>query len=160
MTPDATRRQVEDFVTREARLADENRYEEWLELWDDEASYWVPANEDDIDPQRHVSVIYDDRERLEDRVTRLTKPSAHSQDPPSRMRRTVANFEYPSDGTDEHPEVAANFCIVGTRRGKQFVYAGRVEYGLRRTPEGLRLRSKKVLLVDNDVPLENVSFLL
>ena len=48
------RHKVESFLYREARLMDEHAYDEWLALWTDDALYWVPCNEDDIDPERHV----------------------------------------------------------------------------------------------------------
>jgi 3-phenylpropionate/cinnamic acid dioxygenase small subunit len=41
-----------------------------------------------------VSIIYDDRARLEDRIYRLMSSAAHSQRPRSRMRRVVGNIRY------------------------------------------------------------------
>ena len=29
---------------------DEHRYKEWLALWAEDGVYWVPCNDDDIDP--------------------------------------------------------------------------------------------------------------
>ncbi len=48
---------VEQFLYREARLADEQRLDDWLALWDEDALYWVPCNQDDIDPTRQLSII-------------------------------------------------------------------------------------------------------
>ena len=45
-----TRTEVEDFLYREARLADENDYDGWEALWTDDAVYWVPADSAEIDP--------------------------------------------------------------------------------------------------------------
>ena len=81
------RHQVEAFLYLEARRMDENAYDDWLALWADEALYWVPANRDDIDPTREVSIVYADRPRLEDRIARLKSGAAYAQDPPSRLRR-------------------------------------------------------------------------
>ena len=67
----ATRERVERFLFLEARLMDEHRYKEWLALWAEDGLYWVPCNDDDIDPARHVSIIYDDRARIQQRVERL-----------------------------------------------------------------------------------------
>ena len=87
------RRQIEDFVYTEARLADEHRCDEWLALWTDDGVYWVPANRDDIDPTREVSFIYDNRLNIGDRVERLKQGLAYAQDPSSRMRRIISNIE-------------------------------------------------------------------
>ena len=62
------RQQVEQFLYYEAQIMDEHRYDEWLALWSDDALYWVPAGRDNIDPKREISLIYDDRVRLETRI--------------------------------------------------------------------------------------------
>src|SRR6476469_7417105 len=52
-------RRIEQFLFHEARLIDERRFAEWERLWDDEGIYWVPANGEGTDPDRDVSLIYD-----------------------------------------------------------------------------------------------------
>ena len=89
----ADRLKVESFLYREARLMDENAYDEWLSLWTDDALYWVPCNRDDSDPTREISAIYDDRTRLQARIDRLKSGVAYAQDPKSRMRRLISNIE-------------------------------------------------------------------
>ncbi len=88
------REQIEAFLYREARLIDEHRYDQWLSLWTDEALYWVPCNEDDTDPERQVSIIYDDRGRLGERVARLKSGAAWAQEPKSRMRNGDFKIAY------------------------------------------------------------------
>src|ERR1041385_584076 len=85
--------EVRHLLYREARLMDEGGYTEWLSLWTDDAIYWVPCNHDDIDPMREVSLIYDDRVRLGERVDRLKSGSVLAQQPKPRMRRVVSNIE-------------------------------------------------------------------
>ena len=63
MLPDF--RRIENFLYREARLMDENAYEEWLSLWAAEnVCYWVPGSADEVDPAEQISIIYDNRQRL------------------------------------------------------------------------------------------------
>ena len=83
------REQVRAFLTEEADMMDRYRYDDWLALWSTEGIYWVPCNEDDYDPAKHVSIVYDDYERLQERCFRLNGDAAHSQDPPSRLCRIV-----------------------------------------------------------------------
>ena len=73
------REQVVAFLVHEAELMDQGRHDDWLALWSPEGIYWVPCNEDDYDPRQHVSIIYDDHARLEERCFRLNSESAHSQ---------------------------------------------------------------------------------
>ncbi|MDT5265984.1 MAG: hypothetical protein QOI90_2610, partial [Mycobacterium sp.] len=52
-------RDVEQFLYREARFADESDYDSWEALWTDDALYWVPAGDDGADPMEQMSMIYD-----------------------------------------------------------------------------------------------------
>src|ERR1700716_2374630 len=94
MLTDTERQAATEFVSREARLADEARYAEWLALWTDDAVYWVPATTDPgADPDTHLSHIYDNHARLETRVKMLQSGFRYSQEPHSLMRRLVSNVE-------------------------------------------------------------------
>jgi benzoate/toluate 1,2-dioxygenase subunit beta len=155
-----TRENVETFLYAEARFADENRYDEWFALWTGDIRYWVPVNVDEYDPDEHVSIIFDDRERLQDRMTRLKSGGAWSQEPQSRMRRVVSNIEIaPAKRADERL-IVSNFVLGELRRGREAVYFAQQKHRLRLTPEGLRMAEKTVLLVRNNEPLHNLSFIL
>jgi 3-phenylpropionate/cinnamic acid dioxygenase small subunit len=150
---------VEQFIYREARLADELRYEEWEALWTDDAIYWVPANGDDIDPTAQMSVLFDNRSRIATRIKQLQTGKRHSQNPPSRLRRLVSNVEVLGCEGDD-VLAGANFLIYESRERGVTLWAGRSEYRLRRTEDGLKMAHKKVLLVNNDRPLNTMSFLV
>jgi 3-phenylpropionate/cinnamic acid dioxygenase small subunit len=154
------RQQVEEFLYREARLMDEHRYAEWLTLWaEDAAYYWVPCNDDDIDPTREVSIIYDDRERLVQRIDRLISGSVLAQDPRPRMRRIVSNVEIRT--TDAASlGVTANFVLATARGTTQQLWAGQSIYVLRRDGDALRIVSKKVLLINSDQEMPLLQFLI
>lgn len=148
---------VEAFLYREARFADEGLYDEWLALWTDDATYWIPANLDDYDPNEHVSIVYADREALQDRVDRLKSGGAWSQEPKSRMRRLISNIEIASAGDDE-VTVHSNFMLGELRRGRQTIYFAHQIHRLRMTDQGLKIAYKKVLLINNNEPIHNMSF--
>ncbi len=154
------RQAVEQFLYREARLADESRYDEWAALWTDDAIYWVPTNTDDYDPRHHLSIIYDDRNRLQDRVDRLKSGAAWAQDPKSRMRRLISNIEIGPTNERGDIEVYSNFVLGELRRGLQAVYFGGQVHRLRPGPQGFKLAYKKVMLINNDEPIHNLSFLI
>lgn len=153
-------RAVEQFVYREARLADELDYDAWEALWTDDAVYWVPAGADDIDPTRQMSVIYDNRARIATRVRQLKTGKRHAQTPPSRLRRLVSNVELLDGDDDGDVGVGANFVVYESRERGVMTWAGRTEYRLRPTDDGLRMASKKVMLIDNDRPLWTLAFLI
>lgn len=152
-------RRVENFLYREARLMDENAYDEWLALWTADALYWVPCNIDDPDPEAQVSAIYDDRRRLEDRITRLRDGPIYAQDPKSRMRRVISNIEIEA-GSGGEIITHSNFMLAELRRGQQDIFAGRTIHKLRPEGDAFKIALKKVLLLTNDEPIDNLTFLI
>jgi 3-phenylpropionate/cinnamic acid dioxygenase small subunit len=152
-------RAVEQFVYREARFQDEHEYDAWEALWTDDAIYWVPANGESTDPEREMSVIFDNRARISTRVKQLKTGKRHSQTPPSRVRRLISNVELLGEDGDD-VAVGANFVAYESRERGMTVWAGRYDYRLRRTDDGLRMAYKKVTLVDNDRAIYTLAFLI
>jgi benzoate/toluate 1,2-dioxygenase subunit beta len=150
---------IEQFLYREARLMDEGQYREWLSLWTDDAIYWVPCNDDDGDPTRDVSFIYDNRERLEQRVDRLLSGTVQALDPKPRIRRVVSNIEIEAeDGPDL--TVASNFILGHARFDVQQFWAGRTVHKIRRDGAVFKMAFKKVMLVNADQEIPLLQFLI
>ena len=162
-TSDADQRAVAAFLYREARLADEARYAEWLELWTDDGVYWVPATTDPgANPERHLSHIYDNRARIETRVKLLQTGVRHSQEPASQMRRLVSNIEVEA-AADGELVAGSNFILAELAvqaRPELHWWAGRVTHRLRRVDRRLRMSRKTVVLVNAAEPLPNLAFLI
>ena len=149
---------VEQFIYREARLADEHAYDEWEALWADDALYWVPVGSDDADPETQMSVIYDNRSRIATRIKQFKTGKRHAATPPPRVRRVVSNVELLED---DPLKVGANFVVYESRERGITLWAGRAEYVLRRARDDtLRMAHKHVFLVNNDRPLDTLSFLI
>ncbi len=163
MVSDAEHRAVVEFLYREAHLADEARYAEWEALWTDDGVYWVPASTDPgADPERQISHIYDNRDRIATRVKLLQTGYRFSQEPASRMRRLVGNIEVTS--TDDGELVAeSNFILAELSiqaKHETHLWAGRATHRLRRVDGALRMSRKTVVLVNAAEPLPNLSFLI
>lgn len=155
---------VEQFLFREARLADEGDYDAWEALWTDDALYWVPVEGEGGDPQRQMSVIYDNRARISTRLKQLRTGKRYAQAPPSNLRRLLSNIEFlggrqNSDGGVDL-EVSANFLAIESRLRGTRLWGGRTTYRLRRRGDDFLLAYKKVVLVNNDQPLPTLGFLI
>jgi 3-phenylpropionate/cinnamic acid dioxygenase small subunit len=149
---------VSAFLYHEADLLDSHRYEEWLALYTDDAIYWIPQG-DETDHTHHVSIAYDDHRRLHERVLRLASGFAFSQDPPSRTCHVVGNVRVAGE-LDGELDVRSNLMLAEMRRGSQNVYAGHVTHRLVPTGESFMVREKTVRLINSDVPLSNLTFLI
>lgn len=154
-------REIESFLFTEARLLDEGRNADWLDLFTDDALYWVPAGSGNIDPARHVSIIHDDRPALEKRVKRLASGLAYAQDPVSRTQRLVSNVEIESVSDDEgQVHASCVMFLAELARHRQVLYPARCLFTLRRRNDGWSIARKQVNLLANDEPLEALGFLL
>jgi benzoate/toluate 1,2-dioxygenase subunit beta len=151
-------RAVERFLYHEARLMDAHRLDEWLALWDDDATYWVPCNDDDSDPARNVSVIYDRRGQLRNRIQRI-KETLWLKEQAPRLRRIVGNVEVESESGEELV-VGSNFILAELHRHRQTLWAGNTIHRLIAQGESFRIKYKKVVLLNNDEPLPNLLFLI
>src|SRR5262245_20752162 len=162
MVSDTDYRAAVEFLYREARLADEARYAEWLALWTDDGIYWVPATLDPCaDPDRHLSHIYDNRTRLDTRVKLLRSGHRYSQEPASLMRRLVSNVEVAREGGGL--VVESNFILaeLSVQAGHEMHWwAGRATHRLRRGGGELRMSPQKVGVVKAAEPVPERSFLI
>lgn len=150
---------IEQFLFREARYADDHRYEQWEALWADDGVYWIPANGDDIDPERQMSIIYDNRSRIGLRVRQLLTGKRHTQEPQSRLRRIVGDIELlKTEGRDLH--VGCNTMIFESALRGDIIWVSRNEFVLRREGDSFKIARKKVALVNNDKALFTLSFLV
>jgi benzoate/toluate 1,2-dioxygenase beta subunit len=147
----------EAFLYEEARLLDDGRFEDWLELFTSDCLYWIPSTPGGGDPRKEVSIAFDDRRRLEDRVYWLRTGYAYSQIPPSRTRRLITNVEVMRADRPDEVRVRSNFVIFEFRNGRARSLAGWYAHLLRREGERWRIAVKRVNLIDSEHGHENMT---
>ncbi len=152
-------RQVECFVYREGYLQDRHEYDAWEALWTDDGVYWIPANGDDIDPERDMSIIYDNRSRIALRIRQLHTGRRIAQEPRSNLVRVISNIEVFNEAAGEI-HVRANAIIFESTARRDTVWGTRCEYVLQRIDGSLRMARKKVMLVNNAKALPTLAFLI
>lgn len=151
---------AERILYTEARYVDELRLEDWLNLFSKECLYWIPTVPGGGDPRKVVSIAFDDRRRLEDRVYRLRTGYAYSQLPMSRTRRMLSNLEVTQGEEEDTLFVRANIIIYEFRVGKLRSFAGWCGYKLIREDGDWKIAIKMVNLIDCDQGHENLTFIL
>lgn len=136
---------------------DSHAYDEWLALWTADARYWIPI--DDNDAPIQVSLVNEDRAGLEDRVTRLKSGAHYAQDPKSRLSRVVSNIEI--EAADDHELTAhSTFNITASRKGRIDIFAGRALHRLRRQGDNFQIAYKRIVLVNSNEVINNLTFLV
>ena len=136
---------VEAFILREARLLDEQRYAEWLELFAEDAIYWIPTRANQASPHEVLSIVYETRALLAVRVERLTRREMHVQSPPSRTVHHVSAIEVDGD------EARSALIVAEWRDGESRFFAARVTHQLRQEAGGLH-RVEASDLIDGEAP--------
>ena len=161
-----TRAQAEDLLFEEADLLDQWQLNEWLTLYTADATYQVPSTDlpPGADPAKSLFYIADDRTRMNERVIRLTKKTAHSEQPRSRTRHLVSNVRVgvtQDTAQGEEVPVSAAFVTFRTKNGVTDTYMGRALYRLRQVEGAWRICAKRCELdLDGLRPHGRVSIIL
>jgi len=171
-------RDVEQFLYREARMLDERRFHEWLELFTDDVRYWMVGRisryprwskaitvlgpdrraETDLDLEEELGILDETKVTLEGRVARLETGMAWAEDPPSRTRHLITNIEVEPGETAPELKVYSNFLIYRTRaESEQDFYVGARQDLLRRVDGAWKIAHRKVVLDQNVLLPKNVS---
>jgi 3-phenylpropionate/cinnamic acid dioxygenase small subunit len=146
---------VEEFLVHEARLLDARRFRDWMELFAEDGTYWVPAAPDQENPFDQASLFYDDRDLMRTRVERLEHPRIHVQTPPSRTAHLIGNVIVEEvDAAKGEVRVGSTVIMVEYRDEAQRIFAGRQHHRLRREGASFRIVQKRVDLINCDSAFE------
>jgi 3-phenylpropionate/cinnamic acid dioxygenase small subunit len=151
----ASRSEVEQFLYREAWLLDHGRLDEWLALFTDDATYWIPLEAGQADPFTTSSIIFDDRRLLEVRVRQFQHPRAHARRPAPRTVHHVGNVQI-VDADAREVRTASTLVLIEYRQERQRVWGALVEHRLRHTADGFRIAAKRVDLVNSEAELDGI----
>lgn len=152
---------VGDFIYREARMLDEGRFEDWLELFTRDAHYWMPAEWQQTDPLLQPSLMYEDWFLLKVRVQRLTGARTFSQKPRSRSCHVLQMPQI-----DELTEDGQRCCswtpfhYTEIRGDDSTSFSGWLKHDLQLIDDDIRIRQKRVELLNFDAPLPAIQLFI
>ena len=176
---EATLREVEQLLYREARLLDERRFYDWLDLFTGDVRYRMisrnnrypgsskaisrlaPARRRETGAEEDELAILDEtKATLRARIARLDTGMAWAEDPPSRTRHLITNIEIePGDSTSEIRGFS-NFMVYRSRgETEEDFYVGARQDLLRRVEGALKIADRKIVLDQNVLLAKNVSIL-
>src|SRR5262245_4920911 len=171
-------REVEQFLYQEARLLDERRFHEWLELFTDDVRYWMagrgsryprsskaitvvsPDRRPESDPpvEEELAILDETKATLSGRIARLDTGMAWAEDPPSRTRHIITNIEVEPGDTAAELRVYSNFLVYRTRaETEQDFYVGARQDTLRFVDGAWKIAHRKLILDQNVLLAKNVS---
>ncbi len=151
---------LHDFLYGEARLLDEGRYDEWLALFTPDAHYWMPLDWGQTDPRLVTSLLYEDMFMLRLRVERLRGARTFSQKPKSRCHHVLSRpFVDLMDHEANLYRTVTPMHYVETRLDDQFLLAVTARHDLTVAEGALRIRLKRVDIVNCDAAFGNIQLL-
>ncbi|MBT5049043.1 MAG: 3-phenylpropionate/cinnamic acid dioxygenase subunit beta [Rhodospirillaceae bacterium] len=158
--------EINQFLIHEARLLDERRFEEWLTLFTEDATYWMPGRtnpwrgkdvEDSINKPGDLAVFEDTKATLTTRVERLRTGLAWGEDPPSRTRHLITNVEVEVTDDAATLKVRSNFLVYRAQlEDDKDIFVGSREDRLLRIDGAWKISSRSILMEDvvhNSKPL-------
>ncbi len=152
------------IIEREARLLDGHDHERWLAMYAPECIYWVPSTVPGTpergDPRREISMMFDDRRRMEDRIFRLRTGYAWSQAPRSRTVRLVTNVEVFATEKPGTRMVRSNFLISEFWGDETRILTGWAGHRITHRDGRWLIEAKQINLIDADQCLRNMSIIL
>ena len=156
-----TREALIDFVYDEARLIDERRFDNWLELWAADSHYWMPLEPGQTDAELVTSLMYEDAFLRKLRFERLQGARTYSQKPHSRCHHVL---QRPFVDLIDHQAGAfatnTSFHYVETRLDDQFLLAATARHELVLEDGHLKIKLKRVDLLNSDATFGNIQLFL
>ena len=157
---------IEQFLYREAELLDERRYEEWLDLFAEDAHYFMPMrrNVPHDEPEREftragtdVNWFDEGKDTLTRRVKQIRTGVHWAEQPPSRICHMVSNVQILSAAPDE-VSVKSRFLLYRNRvETETDLLVGKREDLLRRVNGGWQIARRKIVLDQNVLLSKNLT---
>ena len=116
---------------------------------------WAPAfaSDDEMtaDPDTEVSLFYMDRNGLEARVVRIESGDSYASTPLPWTAHLVTNVVVTQTGGGDIEASASWLVHQFSRIYGSLSRGGLYDYGIRRTPDGLRIARKKIQVFDDRI---------
>ena len=156
-----TDQELIDFVIREARLIDQQRFEDWLDLFAEDGIYWMPLEWGQTDTRLTASLMHEDKLLLTVRVERLKGNRTFSQKPKSRCHHVLQTPQ-----VDRRDETANEYVTwtsmhyVETRFDDQQLYAAWATHTLKVVDGKLKIKLKRVDLVNSEAAFGSIQLFM
>ena len=151
--------EVEAFLYKEARLLDERKLDEWVDLMAPDVHYFMPIRRNvkfgdwDLeysDPENEISYFDEGKDILQGRIRQLLTGVHWAEEPVSRFEHLITNVEVVSEEGDTVQVNTKFFCYQNRLTDEVNTFVGRRYDLLRRDPETtFKIVKRKIILAQN-----------
>jgi 3-phenylpropionate/cinnamic acid dioxygenase small subunit len=160
--------EIEAFLYHEAELLDERRYEAWLDLFTEDAHYFMPMrrNVPHDEPDREftragadVNWFDEGKDTLTRRVKQILTGIHWAEEPPSRICHMVSNVQVAATAASaDEVRVKSRFLVYRNRVETETDFlVGKREDVLRRVDGGWKIARRKIVLDQNVLLAKNLT---
>jgi 3-phenylpropionate/cinnamic acid dioxygenase small subunit len=146
-------------VHQEALHLDAKRWDDWLGLYTEDATLWMPAWTDEhrlsASPNSELSLMYcTARAGLEDRVWRVRSGLSVASTPLPRTCHMVSNSVVSRTDDNSTLKIESSWCchVFRLKNRDQHTFFGRYEHLLRLVDGHWRIAGKTVILMNDTIP--------
>lgn len=141
------------LIVDEGAYLDQRDWDQWIDLYTEDAEYWVPAWDDEYtltdDPNTQLSLIYyGNRSGLEDRIYRLRTEGSLASTPLPRTCHMTANYRFETQDSGEL-KVHSSWQTLSYKLKTTNQFYGHQEHLIRQTDKGPRIAGRKVIVLND-----------
>jgi benzoate/toluate 1,2-dioxygenase subunit beta len=152
-----TLRDVEQLLYRQAECLDGKRWQDFIELFTEDGTYWMPAAPEQTTGDGVPSIFWEDRNLMTVRLKRLTHPRAWSQKTAWGTNHVIGNVTIEKqDARTGDLVVRSRFHMMEFRNDTTRHFAGSYIHHLKKTKAGHRIKLQRVDMVNAEGPYEYV----
>lgn len=162
---------IEDFLYMEADLVDNRRFEEWLDLFTEDATYFMPirrnvkfgqhAERENTRQGEGISWFDENKWTLRKRVEQILTGVHYAEEPLSRVTHMVTNVQILSirhTDTGREVDVRSRFLVYQNRvEYETYFFVGRRTDTLRESPTGWTIAAREIILDQNVLLAKNLT---
>lgn len=159
-------REIEEFLYAEAELLDERRFQDWLDLFTDDARYWMPmrrnvkygeGERENTREGKEISWFDEGKETLAQRVRQLETGVHWAEEPLSRVCHSVSAVQI-LEATDSQVRVKSRFMVYRNRlQDETDFFVGKREDVLRRLDGEWKIERRTIILDQNVLMAKNLT---
>jgi 3-phenylpropionate/cinnamic acid dioxygenase small subunit len=159
-------RQIEEFLYHECELLDQRRFREWLDLFADDARYWMPmqrnvkVGQQDREltgEQKEIAWFDEGKETLTQRVRQIESGVHWAEEPLSRVSHVVTNVEI-QEASESQVRVTSRFIVYRNRlQAETDLFVGKREDLLRKVDGEWRIAHRTIILDQNVLLAKNLT---
>ncbi len=158
--------EVTEFLYAEAELLDERHFDEWLDLFTEDAQYWMPMRQNVQFGEQHrenssntqgISWFDEGKVTLKSRVDQIKTGQHWAEEPLSRVCHMVSNVQI-IDETPPEITVKSRMLVYRNRlQDETDFFVGKRQDVLRKVDGQWKIAKRKIILDQNVLLAKNIT---